>query len=224
MSNREENAQFNQDATTSGATSWEWTYAGPGTVTFGSPTAEDTTISADTDGSYTITLTVSDALSRTDSASFTLIWDTTAPNISIVPVSPDPTGDATPTFTGTASDSLSNIAGVEYKVDAGSWTACTASDGSFDSSSENYTCTVASALSDGSHTVYVRASDTLGNTSNGSVSDVFEVDLAGPTVSAMSNREENAQFTISTPSQNIKINKKYKQNHIRKGSSPHPCR
>jgi hypothetical protein len=29
---------------------------------------------------------------------------------------------------------------------------------------------------------------------------------------------------LTPPKKNIKINKKYKQNRIRKGSSPHPCR
>ena len=76
----------------------------------------------------------------------------------ITALTPDPTSDNTPTFTGTATDTLSNIAGVEYKVDAGSWTAATASDGTFDSLSEGYTFTTA-ALADGAHTVYVRATD-----------------------------------------------------------------
>jgi len=84
--------------------------------------------------------------------------DTTPPSVDITPLSPDPTEDTTPTFTGTAADTQSNIASVEYRVDSGSWVAATASDGAFDSLSEGYTFTT-SALSTGEHTVYVRATD-----------------------------------------------------------------
>ena len=89
--------------------------------------------------------------------------DTAAPSVTIVALTPDPTNDNTPTFTGTATDVLSNISSVEYKVDSGSWTAATASDGAFNSLSEGYTFTT-SALSDGAHTVYVRATDSATNT------------------------------------------------------------
>jgi len=95
-----------------------------------------------------------------DSAS---ISDTTPPSVIITALTPDPTNDNTPTFTGTATDTSSNISSVEYKVDDESWMAATASDGAFDSTSEGYTFTTA-ALSDGAHTVYVRATDSATNT------------------------------------------------------------
>ena len=91
------------------------------------------------------------------------ITDTTAPSVTITALTPDPANDNTPTFTGTATDTESNISSVEYKVDAGSWTAATASDGAFDSTSEGYTFTTA-VLADGAHTVYVRATDAATNT------------------------------------------------------------
>ncbi|HUV55804.1 MAG TPA: hypothetical protein VMV84_01095, partial [Dehalococcoidales bacterium] len=91
------------------------------------------------------------------------VTDTTAPSVTIVALTPDPTTDDTPTFTGTATDGLSNISSVEYKVDTGSWTAATASDGAFDSVSEDYTFTTA-AIDDGAHTVFVRATDAATNT------------------------------------------------------------
>jgi len=84
--------------------------------------------------------------------------DDDPPEVDLTPLSPDPTNDNTPTFTGTAVDALSNIASVEYRVDSGSWVAATASDGAFDSLSEGYTFTT-STLSAGEHTVYVRATD-----------------------------------------------------------------
>jgi len=109
------------------------------------------------------------------------ITDTTAPSVVITALTPDPASDNTPTFTGTATDTLSNISSVEYKVDDGSWTAATASDGAFDSLSEGYTFTTA-ALADGAHTVYVRATDAATNTTAeaGYASDGFTVQSVTP--------------------------------------------
>jgi len=114
--------------------------------------------------------------------------DTTAPSVVITALTPDPTSNSTPTLTGTATDTESNISSVEYKVDAGSWTAATASDGAFDSLSEGYTFTTA-ALADGAHTVYVRATDAASNTTAEAdyASDGFTVAPTGaPSVSATS--------------------------------------
>jgi len=91
------------------------------------------------------------------------VADSTAPSVVITALTPDPTSNNTPTFTGTATDTSSNISSVEYRVDDGSWTVATASDGAFDSLSEGYTFTTA-ALADGAHTVYVRATDAATNT------------------------------------------------------------
>jgi antitoxin (DNA-binding transcriptional repressor) of toxin-antitoxin stability system/transcription antitermination factor NusG len=90
------------------------------------------------------------------------IADNNAPVVTITPLSPDPTENSTPTFTGSVTDE-SNISSVEYRVDDGGWTAATASDGAFDSPSEDYTFTTES-LADCEHTVYVRATDSAGNT------------------------------------------------------------
>jgi len=111
------------------------------------------------------------------------ITDITPPSVTIVALSSDPTNDNTPTFTGTATDTESNISSVEYKVDSGSWAAATASDGAFDETSEGYTFTTA-ALSDGAHTVYVRATDAATNTTAEAnyASDSFTVDATAPSV------------------------------------------
>ena len=77
--------------------------------------------------------------------------DVTPPSVTITALIPDPTNDNTPTFTGTATDTLSNIASVEYQVGAGSWRVWVAADpvdGAFDSPSESYTFTIP-ALADG---------------------------------------------------------------------------
>jgi antitoxin (DNA-binding transcriptional repressor) of toxin-antitoxin stability system len=109
------------------------------------------------------------------------VADTTPPSVTITPLTPDPTDNTTPTFTGTATDASSTINSVEYKVDDGSWTVATASDGAFDSLSEDYTFTTA-ALSEGEHTVYVRATDAASNTTAEAdyATDSFTVQSATP--------------------------------------------
>jgi len=111
------------------------------------------------------------------------VADTTPPTVTIVALTPDPTNNNTPTFTGTATDTQSNISSVEYKVDSGSWTAATAVDGAFNGKSEEYSFTTAELL-DGAHTVYVRATDAATNTTAEAdyASDSFTVDTAAPTV------------------------------------------
>lgn len=62
-----------------------------------------------------------------------------------------------------ATNSTTNISGVQYQVNSNSltsgWSSCTADDGSFNSTSEAYTCQTG-ALSNGSHTIYIRSYDT----------------------------------------------------------------
>jgi autotransporter-associated beta strand protein len=77
-------AQFNQDATVTAGSSpiatYQWSkVSGTGTITFGTPTTEDTTVSSDTDGTYVIRLTVTDQASNSVSDDFTLVWDTVNP-------------------------------------------------------------------------------------------------------------------------------------------------
>jgi hypothetical protein len=125
--------------------------------------------------------------------------DTTPPLVIITALSPDPTTDNTPTFTGTATDTESNISSVEYKVDSGSWIAATASDGAFDETSEGYTFTT-SALSNGAHTVYVRATDAASNTTAevNYASDSFTVDTTAPTVSSTSPASGATGIAVNT--------------------------
>lgn len=109
--------------------------------------------------------------------SFTI--DTTPPQVTITALTPDPTTDTTPTFTGTAIDATTTIASVEYRIDGGNWTAATAVDGAFDEASENYTFTT-STLSTGSHTAQVRATDAASNVIQATnyASDTFTITTA----------------------------------------------
>ena len=125
--------------------------------------------------------------------------DTTPPSVTITALTPDPTNDNTPTFTGTATDTQSSISSVQYKVDTGGWTAATASDGAFNSLSEGYTFTT-TALADGAHTVYVRATDSATNTTAEAnyATDSFTVDTAAPSVTSTSPEADATGVAVST--------------------------
>jgi len=127
------------------------------------------------------------------------VQDATPPSVTITELTPDPTNDNTPTFTGTATDTSSNISLVEYKVDGGSWTAATAGDGAFDSLSEGYTFTTAE-LSDGGHTVYVRATDSATNTTAevNYASDSFTVDATAPSVTSTAPEADATDVAVGT--------------------------
>jgi ELWxxDGT repeat protein len=116
---------------------------------------------------------------------WSLLVDESAPSLTITLAPPNPTSDKTPTLGGTASDEMSVVSSVQYRVDSatGSWSACTADDGSFNESSEAFTCKI-HALTDGPHTIYVRAIDSVGNTtSSGSyATDAFTVGTRIPLI------------------------------------------
>ncbi len=105
-----------------------------------------------------------------------------APSVSLDTYSPDPSDDNTPTYTGSAHVNyfpnqnpwykgtgspppvtLNRIAGVQYRIDAGSWRDAEAADGVFNEDVEDYAFTP-DALDDGTYTFEVRAIDTSGNT------------------------------------------------------------
>ncbi|MBU0999774.1 fibronectin type III domain-containing protein [Patescibacteria group bacterium] len=128
----------------------------------------------------------SNATLQGDATFSEIVFDNTAPAISLTALSPDPNSDTTPSVTGTATEAVGTTASVEYQMDGtgGSWTACTADDGTMDEAEEAFTCTP-SALSDGEHTIYVRATDSNGNTTTGGSesSDTFTIDSTAPTIS-----------------------------------------
>ncbi len=87
-SDKTTNTQFLQDATVSdelsGILSYLWEkISGVGAILFGTLTAEDTTVQADTDGTYDIRLTVIDNAGNLAFDIFTLRWGTVAPTFTI---------------------------------------------------------------------------------------------------------------------------------------------
>lgn len=79
-----------QDATVSDSNTvtYSWTQvSGPGSIIFGSPATEDTTMFASIDGVYSVQLLVIDSYGNYDSDLISFEWDTTAPSVNQVLIS-----------------------------------------------------------------------------------------------------------------------------------------
>ncbi|OIP07240.1 hypothetical protein COS66_02520 [Candidatus Berkelbacteria bacterium CG06_land_8_20_14_3_00_43_10] len=181
------NAIFTQDATVNGAVagvaSYQWSkQTGPGTITFGSSTAEDTTISANQDGTYTIRLTVVDNAGNTAFDEMSLIWDTTKPASTVTTsgiYGPNTWGGS---VAGSASDTLSGIASVNVKIinpsgDVFNGTTFVPSGaGVTASGTTSWTSAITSAQlaagGQGVYTIQSRATDNAGNTESTGTSTI----------------------------------------------------
>ncbi|MEK7572066.1 MAG: LamG-like jellyroll fold domain-containing protein, partial [Patescibacteria group bacterium] len=133
---------------------------------------------------YELTFATTDPTQTVNFQDITLAFsasDATAPTVTLTPIA-DPTNDTTPSLAGTATEATGTVSSVQFQIDStsGTWNSCTADDGSFDEASEAFACAVTSSLTDSSHTMYVRATDSNSNTSS-PVSDSFTVDTIGPT-------------------------------------------
>src|SRR3989338_3871373 len=84
----------------------------------------------------------------------------------------------------------------------GSWRSCTADDGTFDEAEEAFTCTVSTALSDGAHTMNVRATDSNSNTtaSGSESSDAFTIDATAPVSIDLDSPGDNSYTNSERPS------------------------
>ncbi|MBI4137489.1 VCBS repeat-containing protein [Candidatus Roizmanbacteria bacterium] len=130
--------------------------------------------------------------------------------------------DTTVVFTGTASTTRNTLSNVQFQIDSttGDWTNCSADNGVFDETSENFTCTI-SNLGEGNHTLFLRARDNivtyspLGISTASVGSDRFVIDRTGPLGDIKSNgvtervfQLHNEKFTLSTisvPSANLAV-------------------
>jgi len=126
--------------------------------------------------------------------------DTTPPSVSTPILSPTSAlAGSSVTVTATATDG-SAVASAQKRVDGGSWTAMSASDGAFDEASEGLTTTIAAPGSVGAHQVCVRATDASGNTSSGTACATLTVTnfsvSASPT-SGSTAQGQKAAFAIS---------------------------
>ena len=123
-------------------------------------------------------------------ASGTTGVDTSGPLASGLTLTETPAGSGLYTLTATVSDASTgnaNVAAAEYKTDAAT-TAMSASDGTFDSSTEGVTSATGAIDTTGwpagTHTVYVRGQDALGNWGPFASTSIF-VDRTGPTTSGL---------------------------------------
>ncbi|MBO9666462.1 MAG: hypothetical protein J7501_06570 [Bdellovibrio sp.] len=126
------------------------------------------------EGSHTFYVKVTDSAGNTSVASsYTWNINLTAPSLSITSNPQSITNQTTASFgfTATASGG-SGIASYQCKLDSGSYSIC--------SSPLSY-----SSLGQGSHTFYVTATDTVGNTSV-AVSYTWSIDTTGPTTTLSS--------------------------------------
>jgi hypothetical protein len=196
----------------------------PSTVSFSSGDASKTSVltvntSSSTPAgstSFTIRATNSDNPNDYKNRSRTLAVakDTTLPTVSLTAYSPDPTGDNTPTYSGSAADTRTNIVDIEYCVDSGTWTDVNAFT---PAKNVNFTFTT-STLSDGTHTIYARACDAAGNVS-ATVSDTLTVTTGTPPVitgqpsSATKTVDESVTFTV-TASGTAPLNYQWRKNSI----------
>ena len=111
------------------------------------------------------------------------------------------------TYTATLSDTLSPILSLEYQVDStsDSWTSCTPDDKTFDEKEENASCSL-SNLTEGSHTIYFRTSDTSQN-----ISDSFPVSLTVDLTAPSSSLKQTLSFkSKNNPITKTSLNKESK--------------
>ncbi|MGE0171914.1 MAG: Ig-like domain repeat protein [Oligoflexales bacterium] len=177
-------AQASINATSSGANTYSWTkQSGPGTVTFGTASAEDTTISAGADGTYVIRLTVTDTAGNTSNDELTMIWDTVAPVVNAGPdISAKAIVTANATVTGATSYQWTKVSGTGT-ITFGSATA------------EDTTIT---ASQEGSFVLRLTATDVAGNSASDDITFVW--DTTAPTVNVGADRVTNTQVSVDATS------------------------
>ena len=127
----------------------------------------DTISPALAEGSHTFDVRAIDPAGNADAspASHTWIIDAGPPDTTIDSSPGSPSNDTTPNFTFSSSEPGSTF---ECRIDGGAWTACSSPD------------TISPALSAGTHTFDVRATDVAANTDASPASYTWTIDLTAP--------------------------------------------
>jgi predicted GH43/DUF377 family glycosyl hydrolase len=123
-----------------------------------------------------------------------IVVDHTPPVVTIITYPANPTNNSTPNFVGTSVDAMTNISKVEYKIDDGLWITAGTDYGSLTANWDFLT----SRLNDGSHTIYVRSTDSKSNTSD-PVSYTFTVDTSVPNAPSIVSPTNDSTITSGTP-------------------------
>jgi hypothetical protein len=127
-------------------------------------------------------------------------FDTTAPSLVLDPIPPF-TPHPRQIVTGTATETNVTVSLVSFRLDTttGTWTDCISKDGTFDSSSEIFSCQPETDLSEGQHIVYVRAQDSndTSTADNDYASISFKVDTKTPDISSVSADPDSSSTKIT---------------------------
>lgn len=169
------NASTTLSGTAPTATTYQWSkVSGPGTVTFGSATALSTTASADTDGTYTLRLTVTNAAGTSASDDLVLTRDTTPPTV-------DAGAAVTTNATITRSGTVSGATTYQWSKQSGT--------GTVTFGTATAASTTISSNTDGDFVIRLTAADALGNSAYSEFT--LSWDTSAPTATP--------SFTSATP-------------------------
>jgi hypothetical protein len=139
-----------------------------------SKTSHDLDTSKLPDGEYIIKIVASD---KSSNASSPLTGEDVSecfsvcnkpPKVSVFKTGVQTNAAGQATVLGTASGTIADVVGVQYRIDGGGWMAAAADDGVFDSPQEAFRV-VTDKLASGSHKVEVQAVDAAGNASSDTV-------------------------------------------------------
>jgi hypothetical protein len=138
-----------------------------------SPSPSPKNYSGLAEGSHTFQVRATDAAGNQDAtqASYTWTIDTTAPNSSFTSTPANPSSDTTPTFGFASTEAPATY---QVNLDGAGWVSATTP------------LTISPALSDGSHTLQLRASDIVGNQDGTPAAHTWLVDNTNPTGSVTS--------------------------------------
>ncbi len=151
---------------------------------FASCTSAHTTASL-TDGAHTLEVKATDAAGNTDAspASRSFAIDTGAPQTTIDSGPAGPTNDSTPTFTFSSPDGGSSF---QCRVDSDPFASCTSAH-------------TTASLTDGAHTLEVKATDAAGNTDASPASRSFAVDTQAPTAPSITDTDPDSPANDNNP-------------------------
>ncbi|WP_141735200.1 PKD domain-containing protein [Oligoflexus tunisiensis] len=138
--------------TASNAVIYAWSkVSGPGTVTFSTPTARDTSVTASTDGVYVIKLTITGSGGQTAEDTLTLTWDTVPPTVNA------------------GGDRSANLMFIQTGTSVGASTYAwnmVSGPGTMSFGSAHALVTTISATADGAYILHLTATDAAGNSAS----------------------------------------------------------
>jgi hypothetical protein len=152
-----------------------------GTDTSGSAGTYGAAWTLPANGTYWIRAIATDNVGHTSTSINAVTVDRTLPDTTLLTKPGDPTNDANPSFTFSASESTQ---GYQCKLDSGVWATCSSPHA------------LASTPADGSHTFQIRAIDLAGNADATPASWTWNEDLTAPTATLTDPAAANAAHAI----------------------------